>query len=83
MLTFSFFIDFCHGPLWKKFHPKKNKIYKIKIMKNKLFVVIALINHAFFAQISSVQVDELVNRTIKLLMFPELRWQSLRTEKWF
>jgi hypothetical protein len=28
-------------------------------------------NHAFFAQISSVQVDELVNRTIKLLMFQD------------
>src|SRR3970040_294443 len=40
-------------------------------MKNKLFVAIALISTTLsFAQISSVQVDELVNRTIKTFNVP-------------
>jgi CubicO group peptidase (beta-lactamase class C family) len=40
-------------------------------MKNKLFIVLALISTMLsFAQISSVQVDELVNRTIKTFNVP-------------
>src|SRR3970282_2880940 len=40
-------------------------------MKNKLFVAIALISTTLsFAQISSVQVDELVNRSIKTFNVP-------------
>jgi CubicO group peptidase (beta-lactamase class C family) len=40
-------------------------------MKNKLFLILALISTTLsFAQISSVQVDELVNRTIKTFNVP-------------
>jgi hypothetical protein len=51
-------------------------------MKNKLFVVIALISTTLsFAQ--SVQSSGRIQSHYKTLMFPELRWQSLKTESGF